>query len=175
MVADGLGHGINANRIVLQLIRQMNWLCKRSHEFPGIAECLHDLDKQMKALNQQGAQSAIALADINAERKEINIAGIGNIVSCCFYQGEIHYFPTMNGMIGGRMPGHIQIHQHITQQPALLAMFTDGLNSRIAQDYLLRLSTSSRLKNHNVQLIANQVVRTARSLNDDASCAVMLI
>lgn len=175
MVADGLGHGINANRVVLQLIRQMNWLSERSHIFPDITECLHNLDKQLKALNQQGAQSAIALADINTEENEITLASIGNIESYCFNQGEAHRFPAMNGMIGGRMPGHIQIHQYITQQPALFAMFTDGLDSRTAQDYLLRLSSSSRLQKHNAQLIANQVVRAARSLNDDASCAVMLI
>lgn len=176
MLADGLGHGVNAQRVVLHLIKQMSWLCERSNVLPGINECMIKLDQCLRKLNDHSAQAAVAIADINTDNCTITAAGIGNIETLYFYSGNTHRFHYCNGMIGGRMPSKLSIQQHQTTHGSIIGMFSDGLDIKIAEDYLRRLSErDSSLQNTTAQTIANKVVALSRSRNDDASCALVMI
>lgn len=176
MLADGLGHGVNAQRVVLHLIKQMSWLCERSNVLPGINECMIKLDQCLRKLNDHSAQAAVAIADINTSDCTITAAGIGNIETLYICDGKTHRFHSCNGMIGGRMPSKLPIQHHEARHGSLVGMFSDGLSIKTAQNYLCRISEgSTSLQKTAAQNIANQVVELSRSRNDDASCAVVVI
>lgn len=176
MLADGLGHGVNAQRIVLHLIKRMSWLCERSNALPAIGECMTMLDQCLRKLNDHSAQAAVAITDVDTTERIISSAGIGNIETLYFSDGSVHRFHSCNGMIGGRMPSRLPIQHHAANQSSLIGMFSDGLVIKTAQNYLCRLSEShASLQHMSAQTIANQVVEQSRSSIDDASCAVVVI
>lgn len=175
MLADGIGHGSTAHQIVTGLINQFQWLSTRSQVLPSIAECFLNLDRMLKRMDQQTAQAAVAITDIDIHRCVISSAGIGNVETFYFCLGAEQQFTSMKGMVGGRMPSQFNLHHAPLESPSIIALITDGIDRQSARSSLRAFSASSSLRTQRPQLLAEHIVKTSSSSFDDASCALMVV
>jgi hypothetical protein len=174
MHADGLGHGFMAHKAVCLLQKQMLWLCKRAIQPASIEECFDNLHRQLSTLDQN-YQAAVAIFDINQDSGLLRSVSIGNVEVHCFNERQTFGFPNRHGMVGGRMPSHYQVSTFSPTLPALLASWSDGVDSRSVQHYLQQLATSSSLIRLDPLAIAQRVMADFAKNDDDASCSVTML
>lgn len=172
MVADGIGHGVHAHRIVQSLQDQLAWICRRSHPLIGLGECMADLNR---CLQEQGreAQAAVALADLNAREQWMDVLVVGNIEVHCHHGGDRRHVPCLRGMVGGRFPGHLPVTHWSIGTGTLVGLYSDGLDSAAARDQLSRLHDRGRHHHLDIQAEAEAMVQRCGKPNDDALCALL--
>jgi hypothetical protein len=174
MHADGMGHGAMAYQAVCLLKKQMLWLCHRSVQLASMQECVKNLHKQLSELDHN-YQAAVAIVDINQDSGTISAVAIGNVEIRCFNDEQMFCFPSLHGMVGGRLPSRYQVTTYSPALPALLTSWSDGIDSRAAQSYLKQLATSRSLMRLDPLAIAQRVMTDFAKSTDDASCLVAIL
>lgn len=172
MLADGMGHGEAAHRIVISLAEHLKWLCNGSRPMPNLETCLEQLH-QLLLMQINGAQAAVALVDIDTKQKVLQVAIVGNVQVHYFTPETNLRFPSMHGMVGGRFPRHLQRTSTCLESGSLLALFSDGLDSTAACQELSSLHAHSTVHGLRIQSEAETMLRRHSMLSDDASCALL--
>jgi hypothetical protein len=174
MLADGIGHGTHAHNIVCLLQQQLLWICNRSTQLMGLVESLEALHWLLRQQTSD-CQAAIALVDLELQPFRLQGISVGNIQvyiqSKCGQCG----LPSMNGMVGGQFPRHIKTTSHSVESDSVLALFTDGINSKGVMQYLRVLGSLQSFPSLNPQAEAETIVSRFGCFNDDASCGLVSI
>ncbi|MFM7315128.1 MAG: SpoIIE family protein phosphatase [Cyanobium sp.] len=172
MLADGIGHGAKAHRIVMMLAERLKLLSSSSSPVPGIADCLTGLHQELQ-LRIDGGQAAVALVDVNTDRDELAVISVGNIQVHYFTPATGFHFPSMHGMVGGRFPRQLHVVRTALCSQSLLALFSDGVDSAPASRYLGDLHARSTVHGLQIQAEVESVVSRFGRSEDDASCALL--
>ena len=174
MLADGIGHGTHAHRVVNQLSERFNWIYGRSRSMIGIADCMRELNVLLRA-EKQSDQAAVALLEVNTESGLIGALSVGNVRIHSVGESSCFSFPCLNGMVGGTLPRQLPVSLRQAEQPSVLLMHSDGVSSREVVPYLQKIIGSKVRADRNAQTIADALLQHCAKLNDDASCAVVVI
>lgn len=172
MLADGIGHGATAHRIVTLLAEQLTALCRDRRPLLELDDCLAELHQLLQG-QIDAAQAAVALVDVNPVRKEVSAVSVGNIQVHYFTPAMSVHFPSMHGMVGGRFPRQLHITRAPLTSASLLALFSDGLDSAPACQYLNDLHARSTMHGLQLQAEAETLLHRFGKLSDDASCALL--
>lgn len=174
LLADGIGHGQQAHRVVSELCNHFDWICGRSSSLIGMEDCMRELHALMRG-NQQTDQAAVAMLEINRESGVVAVLSVGNVrVHSVAIAGSFS-FPCLNGMVGGHLPKQLPVTLRQAQEPCLLVLHSDGLNSRSVMPYLDRLIGTLGSSHRNAQPIADALMEHCAKRSDDAACAVLLV
>lgn len=120
MVADGLGHGQDAAEAADEaenIFRE-----REGHALPDVMLAIH------RAL-QKTRGAAVALAELDFERRVIRYVGVGNIAATVLHAGTTRSLVSHNGT-AGHEARKIQEFQYPWPEGALLVMNSDGLLTR---------------------------------------------
>lgn len=172
MLADGIGHGRHAHGIAALLERQLRWICERNQRPVSALHCLEQLHTM---LLEQGHdwQAAVAIADIDIQKNQIECVAVGNI-EMYYLQGNTGIcLASTNGMIGGRFPGRPQRHCWRAETNSILALFSDGMDSHSAREALQAVHNTTRTDVSDIKDKAEKLLRDCGRLTDDASCALV--
>ena len=120
MVADGLGHGVNAAQASELAV---SLLAREQLHRPAIL--IDDAHAMLRAT--RGA--AVAVAHIDSLSEQLTYAGIGNIAAHVIGAGDKRQLVSHNGIVGSNMR-KVQEFTCPWQEGALLIMHSDGLTSR---------------------------------------------
>ncbi|WP_256014247.1 SpoIIE family protein phosphatase [Desertivirga xinjiangensis] len=121
LVADGLGHGIEANKAVVEAGAAFK-LCPY-HDPAQIIRFIHDSIRKTR-----GAVGTVVVFDFK-ERKW-SIAGVGNISSRMISYLDGRNFMSYNGIIGHNIPNTIKSHEVSANDFQQIILCSDGLKSR---------------------------------------------
>lgn len=174
MLADGIGHGSNAHRIVQGLRQQLIWLCERSTQLLDLTDCLvslhHYLEQQVKQ-----SQAAVALLDLDLETHKITSLITGNVM--VRYASAERYVQClqMPGMLGGRLPTTLRATTLDMQSGSLLSLCSDGVDSSGTGDYLISRCRAGMHRGLHIQAEAEAMLRQFGRITDDASCILVSI
>jgi anti-sigma regulatory factor (Ser/Thr protein kinase) len=157
LVADGLGHGLEARTASLEAIRMLR-------KNPGLSPKML-LEYSNQALRgTRGA--AVAVARVDYERGKLSFAGLGN-VSADIYSGSraSQHLVSMNGTAG--LAGQrVQEFSYPWPEDGLLILYSDGLLTGAS------LANYPGLALHDPSLIAGVLYRDFSRRNDDATVVV---
>jgi anti-sigma regulatory factor (Ser/Thr protein kinase) len=157
LLADGLGHGMEARLASLAAVRQLH----EAAELPPKAL----LTRVHQALRStRGA--AVAIAHIDGTRGKLSFAGVGNI-SGRIYAGSTaqQHLVSMNGTAGHQCE-RMQEFSYPWPADGLLILHSDGLSSNTGLD------TYPDLVSHDPALIAGVLYRDFFRGRDDATVVV---
>jgi hypothetical protein len=174
MLADGIGHGAHAHRVVTQLVEHFQWICSRSTSLISIADCMRELHTLLRA-QQQIDQAAVAMVEVNTESGLIAALSVGNVKMYGIADGSSFRFPCLNGMVGGHLPRRLTVTTCQSKQPSWLLLHSDGLSTRAVNSYLDKLFRSNSRAYRTAQPIADALLHQCAKPSDDAACAVVLI
>jgi anti-sigma regulatory factor (Ser/Thr protein kinase) len=154
LVADGLGHGLEAKVASSEAVRQMR-------ENPGLSPKAMLMRVHEALRSTRGA--AVAIAQIDSDRSKLYFAGVGNI-SARIYAGStsIQHLVSLNGTAGHQCE-RIQEFSYPWPKDGLLIMHSDGLTSGAG------LELYPGLANHDPSLIAGVLYRDFCRGRDDAT------
>jgi hypothetical protein len=172
MLADGMGHGVDAHRVVTRLADQLTALCRDRRPLLELDDCVAVLHQMLQG-QVDGGQAAVALVDISPHRKELAAVIVGNIQVHYFTPEMNLHFPSLHGMVGGRLPRQLHITRAPLSSASLLALFSDGLESAPASQYLSDLHARSTMHGLQLQAEAETLLQRFGRLSDDASCALL--
>ena len=157
LVADGLGHGLEAQAASLEAVRML-------HLNPGFPPGAL-LDRVHQALrSSRGA--AVSVARIDREKGVLTFAGVGN-VSAQIYSGAQagQHLVSINGTAGHQVQ-RIREFTYPWPDDGMLVMHSDGLSTNAG------LEKHSGLALHDPSLIAAVLYRDFTRRNDDATVVV---
>lgn len=120
MVADGLGHGPHAHEAAVEaetIFRE-----KEGHTLPEVMQAIHNALKKTRG-------AAVAIAEMDFERRMVRYVGIGNIAGTIVDAGTTKSMVSLNGTVGHEMR-KIQEFQYPWPDGAMVVMNSDGLLSR---------------------------------------------
>ena len=172
MLVDGIGHGAHAHAVVQQLQAQFRWICGRSTEWIGIAECLLELHQLLRE-GRQDLQAAVALLDVDADTWQVSALCVGNVRAHQVSAAAVVSVPCLNGMVGGQMPQRLPLFRQSWPAETLLTLHSDGVSTRGLLPYLQALLWSGARRQLEAQPIADTVLSRFGKTSDDASCVVM--
>ena len=155
MVADGLGHGPSAARPSRAAIEAF-----QDHPFRQP----HDLLVDVHAALRSTRGAAVAIAAVNTADREIQYAGVGNIVGA-IVADETRNMVSHNGTLGFQAR-KFQQFAYSWPQSGLLVMHSDGLATQ------WRLDRYPGLKMRHPSLIAGVLYRDYRRGRDDVTVVV---
>jgi anti-sigma regulatory factor (Ser/Thr protein kinase) len=124
VVADGLGHGVDAGRASAEAVR----VFRREQQRP-VGEVLATMHAALRAT--RGA--AVAVAEIDHEARTLDYAGLGNIAGVIVGRETIRNLVSHNGTVG-HSSRRIQQFRYELPADALLVLHSDGLKSRWSLD-----------------------------------------
>ena len=157
IVADGLGHGPKAAEASAAAVAMFHL-----HPSASPVEHLASIHPALKAT--RGA--AVAVARVDANRREIRFAGVGNIAGTVFDPGGPHRgLVSHNGTVGGNMH-KVQEFTLPWPEGALLVLHSDGLATSWRLDN--RLALKSKLPG----VIAGTLYRDFSRRRDDVTVVV---
>lgn len=172
MLADGIGHGLHAYQIVTALGDHLKALCNIRIPSPDVETCLESLNHLLHH-ELVGGQAAVALVDINTQKRFLKVAIVGN-VQVHYFMPELRIqFPSMDGMVGGRFPRQLNSTCAPIQSASLLALFSDGLDAMDACQYLSDLHARQTSHGRHMQAEAEAMLDRCGKDSDDASCALV--
>lgn len=129
MVVDGLGHGPGAAAAAQEAIRIFE---RASREGPvAILQAAHAGMRHTRG-------AAMAVAEIDAEKRQVRYAGIGNIVSSLITEKQRVNMVSLNGTVGHQLR-QVQEFTYPWPEHALLVMHSDGLGTHWKLDSYLGL------------------------------------
>jgi len=157
LVADGLGHGMDARLASREAVRQL-------HENPGLSP---------KALLQRVHESlrstrgaAVAIAQVDCQRGKLTFAGIGNIAArICDGSRSLQHLVSLNGTAGHQCE-RIQEFSYAWPSDGVLLLHSDGLS------HATGLENYPGLVSHDPALIAGVLYRDFARGRDDATVVV---
>jgi anti-sigma regulatory factor (Ser/Thr protein kinase) len=157
LVADGLGHGFEAQAASLEAVRML-------HLNPNLppAELLHRVHQALRS--SRGA--AVSVARIDRGKHTVTFAGVGN-VSAQVYSGAqaSQHLVSVNGTAGHQVQ-RIREFSYPWPDDGMLVMHSDGLSTNAG------LEKHSGLALHDPSLIAAVLYRDFTRRNDDATVVV---
>jgi serine/threonine protein phosphatase PrpC len=174
LLADGIGHGPHAHRVVNQLSEHFHWICGRSSSLIGMAECMRELHDLLRG-NPQTDQAAVAMLEVHRETGVIAVLSVGNVRVHSVAQAGCFSFPCLNGMVGGHLPRQLPVTLRQAQKPCLLLLHSDGLSSRAVLPYLEQLFSTLGATPRAAQPMADALLRHCAKGSDDAACAVVAL
>jgi anti-sigma regulatory factor (Ser/Thr protein kinase) len=156
LVADGLGHGLQAAEASRQAVRLFR---ENIHQTSArIVETLH-----AGLRSTRGA--AVAVADIRRDQGQLRFTGVGNIAANIITGTNSRSLVSQNGTAGAEAR-RIQEFVYPWERGALLVMHSDGLSSKWQVSHYSGL----RFKDHS--LIAAVLYRDHRRIRDDVTVLV---
>lgn len=120
MVADGLGHGPHAAEAAEEAVAIFQ--SARSSSLPDLMQALHNALRKTRG-------AAIALAELDPQRRLIRYVGVGNISATILHAGTTRSLVSQNGTVGHEAR-RIQEFQYPWPEGATLVMNSDGLLSK---------------------------------------------
>lgn len=120
IVADGLGHGIEASTAALEAVKGF----EVNKDLP--------LNQIMQTLNERMAHTrgaAVALCEINANTNSVQYCGVGNIAATLISPESFKNLVSFNGIVGHEIR-KIQTMNYPWTDNSLLIMHSDGLLTR---------------------------------------------
>jgi anti-sigma regulatory factor (Ser/Thr protein kinase) len=157
LLADGLGHGLEANVAASQAVRTL-----RTHpDLPPAA-----LLERVHAALRSTRGAAVAIASIDLMRARLSFTGVGNI-SARIYSGSQprHGLPSVNGIAGHRIE-KLQEYGYDWPADGLLQLHSDGLLTNTG------LESYPGLSQRDPALIAGVLYRDFARGRDDATVVV---
>jgi anti-sigma regulatory factor (Ser/Thr protein kinase) len=157
LVADGLGHGLEAHLASLEAVRQL-------HANPDLPP--KPLLQRVHQALRSGRGAAVAIARIDTARGKLTFAGVGNICGR-IYAGPDgrHNLVSLNGTAGHQCD-RIQEFSYPWPDGAVLVLHSDGLSTGTALDPYPGLSA------RDPALIAGILYRDFSRGRDDATVVV---
>lgn len=120
LVADGLGHGVNA---ALAARQAMATFSEQRNEAPAeIVDRLHDTLRSTRG-------AAVAVAQIDHSHRVVRFCGVGNIAAAIVANGDARQLTSLNGTAGVEVRKLSEFTYPWTDQSTLI-MHSDGLMSR---------------------------------------------
>ena len=156
MVVDGLGHGSAAHEAAASAVRAFHETATRS-----VAEILEAIHSALRPT--RGA--AVAVAAVDAGRRLITFAGIGNVGGSIVSDGPARSMVSHGGIAGHGTP-RIQVFTYPWPAAGLLVLFSDGISTHWSLD------TYPGLRQRDPTLIAGVLYRDFVRGRDDATVAI---
>jgi anti-sigma regulatory factor (Ser/Thr protein kinase) len=153
MIADGLGHGLQAavaSRKAVQLFRD-----NPSLDGPSLMNVLHNGLKSTRG-------AAISIADLRRGQGELRFTGVGNVAGRIVHATAARGLVSQNGTVGAAMR-QVQEFVYPWTAGAVLVMHTDGLGSH------WQMSQYAGLTARHPSLIAGVLYRDGRRERDDVT------
>ena len=156
LVADGLGHGLDASRAAAEAVASFRTTPPSEPE--RVIEAIH------KALfHTRGA--AIAVAEVNTAARTVRFAGIGNISGRVIAPERTYNMVSLAGT-AGLEARKIQEFSYPWPEKSLLILHSDGLSQR------WQLQDHRGVEGRNPMLIAGLLYRDFKRERDDATVVV---
>lgn len=156
MVADGLGHGPLAAEAAAAAVRVFD----ADYRLPST-----EILKRMHLALRPTRGAAVAIADLDMERRRISFAGIGNVAGIIVSSSGMRQMVSHNGMVG-HMIKRIQEFSYPFDGTPLVVLCSDGLSTRWSLD------AYPGLVQHHPTLIAGILYRDFRRGRDDVTISV---
>jgi anti-sigma regulatory factor (Ser/Thr protein kinase) len=157
VVADGLGHGMEAKLASTEAVRQL-------YENPDLPPTALLTRIHQALRSSRGA--AVAVASINSERGKLTFAGVGNIAARIYAGSEPRQnLVSMNGTAGHQCH-RIQDFNYSWPEDGLLVLHSDGLSTSTG------LESYPGLAARDPALIAGLLYRDFSRGRDDATVVV---
>jgi anti-sigma regulatory factor (Ser/Thr protein kinase) len=121
LVADGLGHGVEANRAVQEAVASFRQL-----ETDSPAEILRNLHLMIR--KTRGVVAAVVIID--PVRKVWKCCGIGNISTRFTGVHLARSYLSFNGIVGHNIPGSLHDQELSQQDYQQITLCSDGIRSR---------------------------------------------
>jgi anti-sigma regulatory factor (Ser/Thr protein kinase) len=157
LVADGLGHGMEAKTASLEAVR----ILRANPSLPpgALIEITHQALRSSRG-------AAVAVAKIERSRGTITFAGVGNI-SAQIYSGSLagQHLVSVNGT-AGHQTQRIREFSYPWPDDGMLVLHSDGLSTGTS------LEAHAGLALHDPSLIAGVLYRDFKRGNDDATVVV---
>jgi anti-sigma regulatory factor (Ser/Thr protein kinase) len=157
MVVDGLGHGLYAGEAAREAVAIF-----RSQATAGVASTLKLIDRALT--RTRGAAGAIV--ELCPEKRQVTVAGVGNISMRILNNGESKSFGCDNGTLG---TGVLRIREftHPLVNGTILVMHSDGIKAHWnPEDY-------PGFTRRHPGLVAGLLYRDFRRERDDATVMVV--
>lgn len=156
VVADGLGHGKDAAAAAQEALQVFHHSSELNPE------------KMLLLMNgalQKTRGAAIAVAEIDTDRREVRYAGVGNIAGSVVSNGSSRSMVSHNGTVGHNFS---RIHEYTYSWPShgIVIMQSDGLTAH------WDLKHYPGLASRHPALIAGVLYRDAKRGRDDATILV---
>lgn len=120
LVADGLGHGVNAAIAARQAMESFS---EHRREAPvEIIERVHDALRSTRG-------AAVAIAQVDYSQKVVRYCGVGNISGAIIANGDARHLASLNGTAGVEVR-KISEFTYPWSDESILIMHSDGLMSR---------------------------------------------
>ncbi len=120
-LGDGLGHGIEASKVVLQAGQAFT-----ECEEMDVINIIRYIDEAVK--KTRGLVGTVAVFD--RRKRSWSICGVGNIISRMVDQTGVKNYLTFNGIIGLNVPRTLNGHEILHEDGQILLMSSDGLQNR---------------------------------------------
>ena len=157
LIADGLGHGLEAARASLLAVDAVE---ADPELFPN--RVLHNSHSLMKGY--RGAAVAVARIDIHA--RELRYCGVGNIAGCIYTGEKRQHLLSHNGIVGTNMrKTHEFIHEWTND--SIVIMHSDGIGTKWSLENYIGLD-----KCHS-SIIAAVIHRDSSRGRDDSTIVVL--
>jgi anti-sigma regulatory factor (Ser/Thr protein kinase) len=153
LAVDGLGHGLSAfeaSQKAIGLFRK-----NLDHNPATILETLHNGLRSTRG-------AVLAVVEIDVERNQLKMAGIGNISAMILFSGNGRHLVSLNGTVG-RDIRRIQEFTYAWPEDALLVLHSDGLDTH------WNLRGYPGLETRHPSLIAGILYRDHCRGNDDVT------
>ncbi|HEX2778624.1 MAG TPA: ATP-binding protein [Gemmatimonadaceae bacterium] len=154
VVADGLGHGIEAERASRDAVRIFV-------EAPD-APVTRTLERANEAL-RSGRGAAVAVARI--QEREVRFAGVGNVAGAVIEGATVRHMVSHNGIVGHQMPRAQEFSYPWTDR-SLLVLASDGVRTQ------WRLDAYPGIARRHPTLLAATIWRDFSRGRDDATVVV---
>jgi anti-sigma regulatory factor (Ser/Thr protein kinase) len=121
LVADGLGHGVEANQAVREAAAAFK-TCE-DHDPVEIIKCIHESIKKTR-----GAVGTVIVFDFKS--KVWKIAGVGNIATTMMNYQKAKSLMSYNGIIGHNIPAFMKAQEISINEFQRIVLCSDGLKTR---------------------------------------------
>ena len=154
VVADGLGHGIDAERASRPAIE--TFLSAKGESPARIMERTHDALRETRG-------AAVAIARV--EGQEVRFAGVGNVAASVIADATTRHMVSHPGIVGHQM-SRVQEFSYPWSDRSLLVMASDGIKTQ------WRLDAYPGINRRHPTLIAATIWRDFSRGRDDATVVV---
>lgn len=158
IVADGLGHGLQANEASQLAIKTF---------LDIVDDPPSTLMEKIHAALMRTRGAAVGIARIDHQNLEINFCGVGNIGAQVFRGDGIQSLMSHDGIVGQNARRFHSV-TYPWSEDFILTLFSDGLSSRLRLDP----ETYPGLFKRSPQLIASVLMRDFKRGKDDATVLV---
>lgn len=174
LVLDAIGHGPIAHRIARLLLSTFSEIVQSSTDR---AILIDELVEHLHAtlINRRlDEQAAISLYRFDHAKRSAEMLAIGNLETYVIKPQGMMILNSQNGMVGGRIPKTLHKQSIALSDNTVLAVFSDGINSREFRDGLGKYVYGPFSKRE-LPETARILVQSFHRDYDDASCALVRV